>query len=154
VATSEGANDWLIGAWSLVAWKRTRQDDGTTTYPLGPDATGSLVYTADGSMSVHVAAAARPPTGSVDPFGGDDAARATAYSTYLAYWGTYEVRPDVIVHHISTSLYPAWTGQEQARSYTRDGDGLTLRTPAMQEPDGSTVVNELVWTRNDESTLG
>jgi hypothetical protein len=146
VGSQEGRSNWLIGSWSLAAWRRVASD-GTVTFPLGPDARGSLVYTDDGGMSVHVAAVNRSQTGSPDPLGGDEPSRARAYSTYLAYWGTYELLPDVIIHHIDTSLYPAWTGQEQSRSYTHDADGLVLRTPPMKEPDGSTVVNELAWTR-------
>ena len=146
---SEGLGNWPAGSWSLVAWRRVAED-GTTTFPLGSDARGSLVYTEDGLMSVHVAAAHRAQTDSPDPLGGGEAARATAYSTYLAYWGTYEVRTDVIIHRIDTSLYPAWTGMERTRSFTYDADGLVLRTPPMKEPDGSTVVNELVWARRTE----
>jgi hypothetical protein len=146
VGVEEGRDNWLAGTWSLVAWRRLASD-GTTTFPLGQDARGLLVYTEDGAMSVHVAGANRPPTGSPDPLGGDQAARASAYSTYLAYWGTYELQPDAIVHHIDASLYPAWTGERQARAYTHDAGHLVLRTPPMEEPDGSTVVNELAWTR-------
>lgn len=98
-----------------------------------------------------MAAANRPRTDSPDPFGGEEKARAAAYSTYLAYWGTYELHPDVIVHRIDTSLYPAWTGQEQARRYTHDAGSLVLSTPPMQEPDGSTAVNELAWRRNQDA---
>jgi Lipocalin-like domain len=146
VGAQEGRSKWLVGSWSLVAWRRVASD-GSLSFPLGPDARGSLVYTDDGAMSVHVAAVNRSPTGSPDPLGGDEPARARAYSTYLAYWGTYELLPDVIIHHIDTSLYPAWSGEKQARSYTHDANGLVLRTPPMKEPDGSTVVNELAWRR-------
>lgn len=141
----DGSN-WLTGRWSLSAWRRVASD-GTTTYPLGDDAEGSLVYTDDGGMSVHVAAAARPAIGSSDPLAGDEAARAAAYSTYLAYWGTYELHADCIIHRITRSLFPDWSGEEQARSYTHDANGLVLRTPPMQVAGGVSVVNELAWTR-------
>lgn len=148
MATTPDASGWLVGSWSLVSWRRLAQD-GSTTFPLGEDAKGLLIYTEGGEMSVHVAAANRPQTGSPDPFGGDESVRAAAYSTYLAYWGTYELHASVIVHQIHTSLYPAWTGQEQARLYTHDTGSLVLRTPPMEQPDGTTVVNELAWRRNE-----
>jgi hypothetical protein len=95
-----------------------------------------------------MAAAARQPLVTTDPLGGDVAARADAYSTYLAYWGTYELRDDdAIVHRIDESLFPNWSGEEQIRSYTCEDDRLVLRTPPMQVSGGATVVNELAWIR-------
>jgi lipocalin-like protein len=36
----------LVGAWQLRSWEN-RADDGQVTYPMGTDALGSLLYTAD-----------------------------------------------------------------------------------------------------------
>src|SRR5437016_582455 len=41
--------DWLRGTWKLNAWRRIAED-GTVTYPLGPDARGQLIYTDNGGM--------------------------------------------------------------------------------------------------------
>jgi hypothetical protein len=70
----------------------------------------------------------------------DVVSRADAYSTYLAYWGTYELCDDTIVRRVDTSLFPDWSGEEQTRSFTHDDDGLVLRTPPMEVSGGSTVV--------------
>ncbi len=37
----------LVGAWQLRSWEN-RAADGQVTYPMGTDALGSLLYTADG----------------------------------------------------------------------------------------------------------
>lgn len=135
----------LIGTWKLQAWRRL-SGDGTVVYPLGEGASGLLIYTANGRMAVQLAAADRPLLTSDDPLGGDIEQRARAYSTCLAYVGTYEVRGDTVVHRIEESLYPNWSGAEQARPFTYDGTELVLRTPPVEGPNGP-VVNEIAWTR-------
>jgi Lipocalin-like domain len=138
----------LVGTWKLIAWRRVA-DDGTVTYPLGEDAHGLLVYTADGRMIVQVAAANRAPVEPTDPpLGGDVQKRADAYSTFLAYFGSYEVDGDSVIHRVDSSLFPDWSGAEQSRPFTYDGHELILRTPPMSGPHG-TVVNELAWARED-----
>ena len=138
--------DWLNGTWQLVAWRRIAAD-GTISYPLGADARGQLIYTSNGMMAVQIAAAIRPTIPTADPLGGDPDARASAYSTYLAYFGTYEVEGEQVIHHLDSSLFPNWSGQDQARALDPEGDDLVLRTPPMRLSDGTTVVNELAWSR-------
>ena len=104
--------DWLKGTWQLVAWRRIAAD-GTISYPLGADARGQLIYTSNGIMAVQIAAASRPPIATDDPLGGDTAARAGAYSTYLAYFGTYEINGEQVIHHLDSSLFP--TGATRSR---------------------------------------
>lgn len=136
----------LTGSWKLVAWRRVA-GDGTITYPLGQDASGSLIYTADGQMAVVIAATDRGSVVTDDPpLGGDVQQRADAYSSFLAYAGTYELQGETIVHHIAESLYPNWSGEEQSRPFTYHDNELVLRTPPMQGAAG-TVVNELHWAR-------
>lgn len=72
--------------------------------------------------------------------------RATAYSTCLAYFGTFEVNGDEVVHHITASLFPGWTGQRQVRPFTLVDHILTLHTPVQHLPSGD-VTNALSWSR-------
>jgi hypothetical protein len=141
----------LCGTWKLLSWRRTSTDAGSThgtvSYPLGSDAIGELVYTSQGRMAVQMAAAERPPLDTTDPLGGDVDSRARAYGGYLAYFGSYLVEEAAVVHVIEGSSFPNWTGQKQKRPFTRDGEELVLRTPPAQLPDGTTVVNEMSWTR-------
>lgn len=140
--------EWLGGTWQLIAWRRIGAD-GTIDYPLGQDARGQLIYTSNGRMAVQITGANRPVLATDDPLGGEVAARAEAYSTYLAYFGTYEVRSETVVHQINASLFPNWSDEEQVRPFAHDHDELVLRTPPMRVGDGTTVVNELVWTREE-----
>lgn len=135
----------LAGTWTLVAWRRVAQD-GSVTYPLGDDASGVLVYTPEGRMAVQMTAAKRPSLATTNPIGGATQQRAEAYSTCLAYAGTYEVQGETVVHRIDISLFPNWAGTEQSRPFTCDGSTLVLRTPPTQSPEG-TIVNELSWAR-------
>ena len=136
----------VAGSWKLVAWRRI-EAQGSTTYPLGRDATGLLVYTPDGRMIVQMTAANRPALPTSDPLGGEAQDRAAAYSTCLAYFGSYEVKDDTIVHHVEECLYPNWSNTEQVRSFSCDGNSLLLRTPPSEGAHGS-VVNEIAWVRD------
>ena len=136
----------LAGTWNLVAWRRIAED-GIVSYPLGKEARGLLTYAGNGRMTVQITGANRAALDTEDPLGGDEGARAGAYSTYLAYFGTYEVQGQSVVHQIESSLYPNWAGETQVRPYTVESGQLVLRTPPMRLPDGTTVVNELAWAR-------
>lgn len=141
--------DFLKGTtWNLVGWRRIA-DDGSVSYPLGADARGLLAYASNGRMSVQITGAKRPDLGTDDPLGGDLAARADAYSSYLAYFGSYAVEGDSVVHVIDGSLFPQWSGARQVRPFSTESGQLVLRTPPMRLADGSTVVNELAWSPDD-----
>jgi hypothetical protein len=47
------AHGALVGGWRLVFWKN-RAADGQVTYPMGTDALGYVLYTADGRFSVTI----------------------------------------------------------------------------------------------------
>jgi len=93
-------------------------------------------------------AASRPQIDSTNALGGDETERAAAYSTCLAYFGSYQVLGDSISHRVEASLYPNWSQTDQVRPYSLHGDELVLRTPPAQGPNGS-VVNEIVWERDN-----
>jgi hypothetical protein len=76
---------------------------------------------------------------------------ATACSTCLAYFGTYEIHRDVLVHRIeirriAASLFPNWTDTVQERLFRLHGYELVLRTPPSEEVE-MTVMHELSWER-------
>ena len=136
----------LVGCWDLSAWQRTGAG-GQVSYPLGQHATGLLIYTHDGNMSVQLVAADRPVMNTSDPLnGGDVSQRAAAFSTCLAYFGTFEVKEDHVIHRVAASLLPDWSGQEQVRPFTLEGDTLTLHTPPQHLPSGD-VTNALIWKK-------
>lgn len=114
--------------------------------PFGEHPQGVLIYTPGGAMAGQVAATSRPAVDSAGPLDGPPDQRAAAYSTYVAYCGSYAVASDRIVHHVDTSLIPAWVGTEQVRYFSLADDVLVLRTPPTLI-GGATVVSELTWRR-------
>lgn len=50
----------LIGSWRLLSYQITNSANDSVVEPLGADATGWLIYTPDGLMSVQIMAAGRP----------------------------------------------------------------------------------------------
>lgn len=135
----------IAGSWRLVTWRRVIEG-GAVSYPLGESPIGTLIYAANGRMAVQMLAADRAKIGSTDALGGTDEERAKAYSTCLAYYGSYEAEEASITHRVEGSLYPNWSETVQVRPYTLDGDELVLRTSPVQGPQG-TIVNEIVWER-------
>ncbi|MDR3515042.1 MAG: lipocalin-like domain-containing protein [Azospirillaceae bacterium] len=144
--------DRLKGQWRLLSWRRVASN-GTVSYPFGEDAAGLLVYTATGDMIVQMTAKNRPELPTSDPLGGSIEERAAAYSGYLAYFGSYIVHDDNVIHHIEGSSFPNWSHTEQSRPFERHGETLVLRTPPA-ETDGVTVVNEMSWRRHGEPGHG
>jgi hypothetical protein len=133
----------LLGAWILVQWRRIAAD-GTVSFPFGDDAHGTLLYTADGYMSAMMTAADRPGIEGDDPLGGEPEARAVAYSTCLAYSGTWQRAGSVVTHTLTDSLYPNWSGSVQPRSIEERAGDLVLRTP---QQGAQAAVNEIIWAR-------
>ena len=139
------ARDPVVGQWRLVSYV-ARADDGSVTYPLGSNPTGSLVYTAGGWMSVQLAATDRSQLPTDGVWGGSESDRAAAYASYFAYCGMYAISGDTIVHNIEMCLLPNWVGTDQVRYFEVNGDELLLRTPPI-EVGGTTLVNDLTWAR-------
>ncbi len=80
----------LVGAWILESYEADGPD-GTVSTPFGPDATGLLVYGADGRMTVQVMDPRRPRW---ERRAAEDERRAqvtAAADGYIAYAGRFEV---------------------------------------------------------------
>jgi len=68
----------------------------------------------------------------------------------LAYAGTYTVDSGArtVSHHVEISGDQSRTGTDQIRTYTLNGDRLTLITQASNDPATvKTTVRTLVWER-------
>ena len=79
-------------------------------HPLGADATGILMYTADGHVSALLMRKARPATAPANP-----AEAAAAYADSFAYSGRYTVREGTAYHAIEVSTNPALIGVTSTR---------------------------------------
>lgn len=133
------AND-LVGAWRLVSWSLIYADGRLPEYPLGADAAGLLLYTADG----HVGATLMRS----QPRGGKpltDADKARAYDNGFAYAGRYDVRDGTVLHSIEFAVDPALIGVVSTRHIDLDGDRLVLSGPDFVAGTGRT--HRIVWRR-------
>ncbi len=140
-----GMSKDIVGSWRLIGWRRI-DEHGNISYPLGADAVGLLIYGPDGRMAVQMTTKNRPNLAIHDPLSGEPAELARAYSTCLAYFGTYEVDGDFVIHNVQQSLYPNWSNTEQRRPYNCDGQTLILLTPPSESANGA-VFNEMSWER-------
>ena len=139
----------LIGAWRLLSFE-TRSATGETSYPFGPDAVGSLVYTDVGLVCATVCTLDRPRFAVSDAQQGTPDEYAAAGKTYISYVAQYSVNEDAgtVEHRFRHSAFPNWEGLSQTRyfSFGESGNRLELTTDP-QEFGGQTVVGALVWER-------
>jgi hypothetical protein len=146
--TAEDLRTTIIGAWTLVSYESTALDGSDLHYPLGPDARGIIMYTADGYMSAQIMRAGRDPFGSGDPHLAGDDEFASAARGYLSYTGPYTVLDGgLIAHHVEVSLLPNWVGGTQYRAAHLDDSHLELAPSAPIELDGGMRNARLVWRR-------
>jgi Lipocalin-like domain len=139
------ARNALVGTWRLIRWEN-RSIDGQTTYPLGEDAQGLIMYGDDGYMSVALMRARRETFGAGDLLGGTAEEKAKAAEEYVSYCGRYEFEGETVIHHVELSLFPNWVGADQERLVEIDGDRLTLSTRPLLL-DGIEQTAYLVWKR-------
>ena len=139
-------NAQLVGTWALVAteWRRA---DGRHSNPFGPNAVGVLIYDAAGNMSAQVMRADRAVAPADQP-DGIETAMTSAFSGYIAYFGTYEIDEarSVVVHTIIGSAFPAWVGATPNRRFAIENDRLTL-SDSVTAADGAPVEASTTWQR-------
>jgi hypothetical protein len=147
VTAREGSTDQLVGGWRLSSWVAIA-DDGSETFPMGEAADGLLAYAADGTMVTVIGQGDRHRFAGDDVTGGSDAERASAFASYIAYGGRYEVRGDTVIHHVEMSLFPNWIGTDQRRQWELDPSGrdLTLTSPPLLI-GGTRRIQRLRWER-------
>jgi hypothetical protein len=143
------AYDALVGAWRLVSWEN-RAADGQVSYPMGTDARGYLLYTADGRFSVTISRADRAAFAAGDLLGGTTEEQVQAVEGFVAYAGRYSFHGDHVIHHVELSLFPNWVGTDQQRWVELAGDRLTLSASPLLLA-GTQQVPRLVWKRVDPS---
>lgn len=134
----------LIGHWRLAAWTGETAS-GEPVTPGGSAPAGDLIYLPTGRMAVQIAHDGRERFGSRDLEAGDEALRAAAYGSYIAYAGKFSVpEPGIVIHHVEQALHPDQAGMDKRRGYELDGERLTLRTqPVVVAGEASS--SELHW---------
>ncbi|MBO22904.1 MAG: hypothetical protein CMM26_11125 [Rhodospirillaceae bacterium] len=128
----------LVGAWTLDEMY-AEDEDGTRFHPMGRDAGGMIMYTADGYMSAITHCADRfLPTDRPS-----DEERAEAFSSYFNYAGTWQLENDTVTHTIQTALDPNMVGMTLSRDITKNGNKMVFSGLG---PDGITR-QFIIWKR-------
>ena len=141
------AHDALVGAWRLASWEN-QAADGQVTHPVGADALGYVLYTADGRFSVTISRKGRAGFAAGDLLSGTSEEKAQAVEGFVAYAGRYSFHGDRVIHHVELSLFPNWVGSDQERWVELAGDRLTLSASPLLLA-GKQQVPRLVWERVD-----
>ena len=138
----------FIGAWSALSWELRPTGGGEPYYPLGKDATGMLIYSADGHMSVVLSKPGRAPFETPWLLEGSPAEKVAAMDSYVSYAGRYEIheKENKVIHHVEFSLFPNWIGTAQERFFKFEQDDLVL-SAAPFEKDGIEQAAFLVWRK-------
>lgn len=147
--------DRLLGAWTLVSYTaHSTINPADNIHPMGPSATGIIMYTSDGHMSAQLQTS--PSAFAFDP-PGTDAEWAEVGRRYIAYTGRFwldekgDERGPVLVHEMRNSNLPRLVGDRQRRlCEIREEDGgrgrfLHLSTEGTVVVDGVERVPHLVW---------
>ena len=139
------AHGALVGGWRLVSWEN-RAADGQVTYPMGTDALGYVLYTADGCFSVTISRRGRAGFAAGDLLSGTIEEQARAVEGFVAYAGRFSFDGGRVIHHVELSLFPNWVGSDQERWVELAGDRLTLSASPLLLA-GKQQVPRLVWER-------
>jgi hypothetical protein len=138
--------DSAVGTWKLVSVTAKTDKGDVDKAVLGEHPSGLLTYTANGRMMAIISDDGRKPLSVADRVAAPAEERAQAYSTFMAYAGSYTFTCDRVVHHIEVASLQNWVNTDQTRSATLQGDRMLVRnTPQLR--GGVTVNIESVWER-------
>lgn len=139
----------LLGTWRLIS-AIAISPDGIEQEVYGPNPIGYITYTSE-RMMVMFSRSDRPPlSGDIrSPFSKDIHSLPAqecvqAFSTFNAYAGTYTLNGNTVTHHVEVASIPNRIGKDLVRSFTLNGNRVTLTTPPTKS-DGVMKVFELVW---------
>jgi hypothetical protein len=128
-AVADSLGDQIVGTWKLISW--TRLVEGTEEPgPLGPDAIGFIMYTADGYMCGNGMRTNRAKFATSDFRAAPTEEKAAAFESYFGYCGRYQVNDSegFVTHNVEVSSFPNFTGTAQKRFVTVSGDRMKITT--------------------------
>ncbi|WP_341530429.1 lipocalin-like domain-containing protein [Nostoc sp. UHCC 0302] len=156
---SSTQNNPLLGVWKLISINVSSPDGNVDLDVYGTNPTGYITYTPEGRMMVMFSRSDRSPLSSNinSPLSREIHSvtveeRAEAFSTFNAYAGTYILNGNIVTHYIEVASIPNRVGTNLTRTFTLNGNRVTLKTPPTMS-DGVLKVFELVWERVEELVL-
>ena len=141
-AALAGDKEQIVGTWKLVS---VLYEDAQTKerWPvLGEHPRGRQIATADGRWLALV-------TGEGRKVPQNDAERAQALRSMIAYTGRYRVEDGKVITKVEAAWNEAWVGTEQVRAIRFDGDRLYIESPPQPHPNlnGRMVRIIVLWER-------
>ena len=135
--------DKIAGAWQLVDYHFDTAE-GRRFFPWGERPVGWFFLDEAGNMSAQIMHEKRPDMD--HPPSEDQAARS--YHSYVAYFGrtTVDLEGMTITTRVTGALNPDWVGRDQVRSFSFEGERLTLKTPPLAM--GNTeITGTIIWEK-------
>jgi hypothetical protein len=133
----------LVGSWRLLSTAATFTDTGERVETFGPNPSGRMVFTPGGRITFLITRSNRQPPA-------NDAERAAMFNSMISYTGTVRLdAPGQFITTVDVSLVPSEVGGEKLRTFTVDGDHLTIRLPEQVSRfrQGRKSASELTWER-------
>lgn len=135
----------ILGSWKLCSFVY-RAEDGSTFYPYGKEAVGSIMYDESGYMSAIISKKDRKNLSENDFGLLPDEEKIELAKGFLAYSGKYEFLNDKILHYVELSYIPNWIGTALERFYKFFEGELILSTPPVSLR-GKDYVGYLTWRK-------
>ena len=139
--------DRLHGTWKLVSAVREEIPSGATTRSVrGEAARRALNYSPEGRIIALIAHGDRRS-------GRERACNTGRGGGFVPQHAEYggpitRLAGDVVTHRVDISWNEAFTGGEQKRHFTLDGNRLTLSTPQSPDPiHGRMSVRRMTWEK-------
>ena len=134
----------LLGtSWSLVSYK-SQDRNGKLLYPLGKNAKGVIIFTAEKRTAVQIMKSNGENKISEDTLASynTEGEKEMARLGYHAYSGPFTIDEEVgtLTTHVDLSLLESYVGSDQVRAVRIEGDLLYLSN--VQYPE-----RQLVWER-------
>lgn len=136
----------ITGRWQIVAWEQV-YDDGRRTYPMGQQVEGFIQYDPDGRMMCMLCRGDRQNFSTGGQWNASLEEQAAAYSSMLAYAGTYSFGGDTVSHHVELSAFPNWKGGIQKRRIETMDAGRLALVARLEEGSSEARTARLIWTR-------
>jgi hypothetical protein len=140
-ADVERVRQRLIGSYKLISYIGYDQNGVERRMPY---TSGQISYDAAGRMSAQLMGEDRPTFAPGSR--ATEADRAAAYSSYISYYGHYEIDAEksIVTHHVEGSITPSMVGAAMPRYYELSADGGTL---FLSTKTGDRVTGKLRWDR-------
>lgn len=139
----------LIGSWKLLSYIEITTDGADSFFPLSNKASGILIYSADGYMSVMISGMTHPNEKQNKTEYTSLRTFANQKSEFLAFSGTYTVdnRNATVTHNVFKALSSKLEGKDVERRIDFEGDILYLKSIRPVFSNGKLVNSYMTWQR-------